>query len=123
MRQQFAWLAIVALVFLTLSAYAGSVGMFGGKIVDGTAQNPPGKWIYVRGARATIRRVEISRAKLKYADSVPRASRAAKASDDLKGGALVQVAAEQDASGEWIGRSVLILRLSQQWLVESSARR
>ncbi len=123
MRQRLTWLAVLGLLFLTLPALGGSVGMFGGKIVEGAAQNPPGKWIYVKGARAMIRRVEISKAKLNYADSVPRQSRAASPGDDLKDGALVQVAAEQDRSGEWIGKSVLILRLSQERVVQSSVRR
>src|SRR2546423_11402083 len=91
---------------------AGTVGMFGGKVVQGVAKNPPGKWVYIRGRAGMLRRVEVSNARFDYAASVPRAARSAIPADDLKDGTLVQVAAEQDKAGEWVARSVIILHLA-----------
>jgi hypothetical protein len=107
---------------LALPVVAGSVGMFAGRVVDAAAENPPGKWIYVKGRGATLRRVEISQARYEYSDAVPQAVRAPKPADDLREGAVIQVAAEQDSSGEWIAKTILFLRLSKQKLVQSSAR-
>lgn len=114
-------LAVVAV--LGAPASAGSIGMFGGKIVQAADQNPPGKWIYVKGRGGSLRRVEISKARYEYSDAVPRAARARTPADDLKEGAVIQVAAEQDGSGEWIAKSILILRLSKQSLLRSSGPR
>jgi hypothetical protein len=119
MRRRSAILAIAVTLVLALPASGGSVGMFGGKVVEGAGKNPPGKWLYVKGRAGMLRRVEISKARFEYADSVPRSARAGSPADDLKDGALVQVAAEQEA-GEWVARSVLILRLSDHRLVRSS---
>jgi hypothetical protein len=114
--------AIVIALLIAPAGFAGTPGMFGGKVVQGLAKNPPGKWIYIKG-RAGIRRVEISKAHFDYASSVPRGSRATIAADDLKDGTLVQVAAEQDSAGEWIAQSILILRLADQDVVRSAAPR
>jgi hypothetical protein len=111
---------ILAALLILQAGFAGTPGMFGGKVVQGVAKNPPGKWVYIKG-RAGIRRVEISRAHFDYASSVPRGSRATIAADDLKDGTLVQVAAEQDASGEWVAESILILRLADQDVRRSAA--
>lgn len=107
---------------LALPAVAGSVGMFGGRIVPAADQNPPGKWIYVKGRGGALRRVEISKARYEYAESVPAAARSRTPSDDLKEGAVIQVAAEQDGAGEWVAKSILFVRLAQHKLVQSSAR-
>ena len=96
--------------------------MFAGKVVEAAAENPPGKWIYVKGRGGMVRRVEISKASYSYSDAVPQSTRAPKPADDLKDGAVIQVAAEQDGAGEWIAQSILFLRLSKQKLVQSSAR-
>ncbi len=116
-------LGIFVSVLAALPALAGSIGMFGGKVVRNAGQDPPGKWIYIKGRSGSMRRVEVSKAHFEYLDSVPRASRSAKPLDDLKDGAVVQVTAEQDQrSGEWIATAVLFVRLSSQPLVQSSAR-
>ena len=105
-----------------LPASAASVGMFGGRVVRSNGQDPPGKWIYIKGRSGSMRRVEVSKARFEYLDSVPRASRSAKPVDDLKDGAVVQVTAEQDKrSGEWVATAVLFLRLSSRPLAQSSA--
>jgi len=109
-------------VCLALPAPAGSVGMLAGRIVSAVAENPPGRWIYVKGRGGTLRRVEISKARYEYSDAVPHGARASQPVEDLKDGAVIQVAAEQDGAGEWIAKSILILRLSKQKLVQSSAR-
>jgi hypothetical protein len=114
--------AVLLAACLAVSSFAGTVGMFGGKIVPAADTNPPGKWIYVKGRGNTLRRVEISKARYEYSDSVPRADRARVPADDLKEGAVIQVAAEQDGAGEWVAKSILFLKLSRQKLVQSSAR-
>ena len=109
-------------VMMALPALAGSVGMFGGRVVHSDGQDPPGKWIYIKGRSGSMRRVEVSKAHFEYLDSVPRALRSAKPADDLKDGAVVQVTAEQDKrSGEWVATAVVFVRLSSQSLVQSSA--
>jgi hypothetical protein len=114
-------LLIIALgALLPALAAAGAVGMFGGKVVQGAAQNPPGKWVYIKGRGGSLRRVEVSKARFDYAASVPRAARAGNPADDLKDGTVVQVSAEQDDSGEWIARSILILQLANQQVLRSS---
>lgn len=107
-------LGLFVSLLAALPALAGSVGMFGGKVVRGDGgQDPPGKWLYIKGRAGAMRRVEISKARVDYLDSVPRASRSAKPVDDLRDGAVIQVTAEQDKrSGEWIASAVLIVRLS-----------
>ena len=67
-----------------------------------------------------LRRVEVSKARFDYAASVPRAAPSAVPVDDLKDGTLVQGAAEQDRSGEWVAQSVLILRLPNQQVLRSA---
>jgi hypothetical protein len=105
-----------------LPALAGSSGMFGGRVVRSDGQDPPGKWIYIKGRAGEMRRVEVSKARFEYLDSVPQASRSAKPADDLKDGAIVQVTAEQDKhSGEWIASAVLFVKLPGQPLMQSSA--
>ena len=95
--------------------------MFGGKVVRSDGQDPPGKWVYIKGRSGSMRRVEVSKARFEYLDSVPAASRSAKPADDLKDGAVVQVTAEQDKhSGEWIASAVVFVRLSSQPVMQSS---
>ncbi len=95
--------------------------MFGGKVVRSDGQDPPGTWVYIKGRSGSMRRVEVSKARFEYLDSVPAASRSAKPADDLKDGAVVQITAEQDKrSGEWIASAVVFVRLSSQPLMQSS---
>ncbi len=106
----------------SLPALAGSPGMFGGKVVRSDGQDPPGKWVYIKGRSGAMRRVEVSKAHFEYLDSVPPASRSAKPVDDLKDGAIVQITAEQDKhSGEWVATAVVFVRLSSQPVVQSSS--
>ncbi len=88
--------------------------MFGGTVVRGTTQDPPGKWVYIRARGRTVRRVEVSTARFGYAASGPQAARSAIPADDLRNGTVVQVSAMQDKTGEWVAQSVLILRLPDQ---------
>jgi hypothetical protein len=122
MKRLFA-IGLLLSLLAALPAFAGSVGMFGGKGVRSAGQDPPGRWVYIKGRSGSMRRVEISKARFAYLDTVPRASRAAKPADDLKDGAVVQVTVEQDKrSGEWIASAVLIVKLSgDQHLAQSRA--
>ena len=56
-----------------------------------------------------IRRVEISSAKVAYADDVPREQRKKPASAGLEPGAEIRVTASQDASGEWRASRIEIM--------------
>ena len=112
--RRLAVIAIFAVGLLVPAWGTGPVGMFGGTVVQGKMQDPPGKWVYIKGRGRTVRRVEISKARFEYVASVPRSARSTIPADDLKDGALVQVAATQDKAGEWIAQSVLILRLPDQ---------
>jgi len=116
-------IAALLLLLLAIPAAAGSLGTFAGKVIPPPDDDTSGKWLYVKGRGGTLRRVEISQARYEYSDEVPRAARARVPADDLRAGAVVQVAAEQDGSGEWVARTILFLRLApQQKLVQSSAR-
>jgi hypothetical protein len=59
------------------------------------------RWIYVKGKNEVIRRVEISAAKVAYAESVPREQRKQPAAAGLQPGTEIRVTAAQDANGEW----------------------
>src|SRR5438045_8733809 len=116
-------LAAVAVLILGLMApalAAGPVGRFAGTVVRSGTADASGKWVYIK-ARRTMRRVEISAARFEYADSIPRSARAAIPADDMKDGTLVQIAAVQDKSGEWVAQSILILRLPGDEVLLSSA--
>lgn len=106
---------------------AGSLGTFGGKVVRSaaarSAEDPPGRWIYLQGKGGSVRRVEISAARYEYAVSIPAQARASTPADDLRQGAAIQVTAEQDEnSGDWKARSILFLRLARARTVRSAAR-
>jgi hypothetical protein len=58
-------------------------------------------WIYVKAKNDVIRRVEISAAKVAYADDVPREQRKQPVTAALQPGAEIRVTASQDANGEW----------------------
>lgn len=58
-----------------------------------------------------LRKVEISRARVIYAASVPSSDRAEDPKQDLAQGAEVRVTAEQDGDGEWRASQVEILQI------------
>ena len=87
-------------------------------------QNASPGWFYVQGRNGMLRRVEISRARVLYAPSVPAADRAKNPAQDLIPGAEVRVTAVQDGNGEWRASRVEILKISkpQNRLQAGSAR-
>jgi len=101
----------MAALILGMSAAlsAGTPGSFRGTIVDGP--NSGGKnWIYVQGRNGMARRVDISRARVLYDESVPTATRLPQPEDALTAGAEVRVTAEQGIDGEWRASRVEILK-------------
>ena len=60
-----------------------------------------------------LRKVEVSRARVAYAASVPVADRASDPKRDLIQGTEVQVTAEQDGNGEWRASRVEIIRIQR----------
>ncbi|MGA7460496.1 MAG: hypothetical protein WBW69_09730 [Candidatus Korobacteraceae bacterium] len=103
------WWILSLIIGLAVVASAGTPGSFRGTIVDGP--HDAGKnWIYVQGRNGMARRVDISRARVSYDESVPTATRLAKPEDALTPGAEVRVTAEQGSDGEWRASQVEILK-------------
>jgi hypothetical protein len=95
---------------MTSALLAGTPGVFRGTLVDGPGNEKiDGRWIYVKGRNGSLRRVEISRAKVSYMDSVPEGKREKLPESALKPGAVVRVTAEQDKDGEWRAEEVELL--------------
>ena len=94
------------------TAFAGTPGIFEGRVYQDAGGSKD--WIYVQGRNGRLRRVEISRARVIYADTVPLAERDADASADLSTGAEVRVTAEQDGAGEWRATRIEILRVPRR---------
>jgi len=95
---------------LNMLAIAGTPGSFRGTIVDGPHDGASKNWIYVQGRNGAARRVNISRARVSYDESVPTAARLAKPEGALTAGAEVRVTAEQGSDGEWKASRVEILK-------------
>jgi hypothetical protein len=95
---------------MTSALLAGTPGVFRGTLVSGPGNEKiDGRWIYVKGRNGSLRRVEISRAKVVYMDSVPETKREKMPETALKPGAVVRVTAEQDKDGEWRAEEVELL--------------
>lgn len=108
------WAAFVCSV-LALSAVAfATLGIFRGKLVEPPAQQGREGWIFVQSPKGMLRQVEISRARIVYADDVPVVGRAHSPRGDLLPGVEVLVTAEQDSTGEWRATEVEILSLRSQ---------
>jgi hypothetical protein len=101
-------------VLLVLSGLlsAGVSGSFLGKIVEGPDGAVDRNWIYVQGRNGMARRVEISRARVQYDESVPASGRTHNPQDALQVGAEVRITAEQGSDGEWHAARIEILKLS-----------
>lgn len=89
------------LLLLACGLYAGPSGTFLGTLVSASGNHAEARWIYVKGKNGVIRRVEVSAAKVAYADSVPREQRTQPAASALQPGTEIRVTAAQDANGEW----------------------
>jgi len=112
MRVLFRSFALVSLLStLSISVSAGAPGSFRGTIVEGPSTAKT-SWIYVQGRNGMARRVDISRARVSYDESVPAAIRRAKPQEALIKGAEVRVTAEQGSDGEWRASRVEILKIA-----------
>ena len=99
------------LLAFAVAALAGTPGIFQGEVYQDQKATPG--WIYVQGRNGLLRKVEISRARVVYAASVPAADRRADPARDLIEGAEVRITAEQDGGGEWRAIQVEIIRVQR----------
>lgn len=107
-------IAVPLLLALSAAAFAGTPGIFQGRIYQ-DAKPTPG-WIYVQSRNGMMRKVNVSRARVTYASSVVAADRATDPAQDLAPGAEVRVTAEQDAAGEWRASRVEIIKIQRHQL-------
>lgn len=98
-----------AALLLAVPLMASTAGEFRGTVVQGP--EPSDTWLYVEGHDHGIRRVDVSRAKIRYGDDVPAAQRKDPVPRAIPAGVQVRVTAEQDAAGEWRASEVEILGL------------
>lgn len=103
-------MTVSLLCAVLLAPYFGVPGTFRGVVVRGPDQKSG--WIYVAGRNDSLRRVEISRATVRYDDSVPVAVREKLARKSLVVGTEVRVTGEADGRGEWHASAIEILHLS-----------
>lgn len=102
---------VLFLVAMVSLAQAATPGSFRGTVVGRPESGGGEKWLYVQGPKRSIRRVEISSARVSYAPEVKKKDRLANPAYALKEGTQVQVTASQDGSGEWKASAVTILEV------------
>jgi hypothetical protein len=95
------------LLIAVLSVFAGTSGSFAGTVIEGP--DASSGWVYVQGHNHSIRRVDVSRARIRYASDMPKSERKDPVPQTLPPGTHVRVTAEQDESGEWRAKDVEIL--------------
>jgi hypothetical protein len=102
-------------LFCATAAIAASaaLGVFQGEIVK-PPQTQDSKWLFVQSRNGNLRRVDISKAKVDYDQSIPQARRHKAAKEDLRPSVLVRIVADQDEQGEWQAKNVVILSLEPQ---------
>lgn len=105
------WAAAIGCVLLAPVLALATLGVFRGKLVAPPPQQDRAGWIFVQSPKGMLRQVEISKAKVLYADEVPQAGRSESPRADLVPGTEVLVTAEQDNAGEWRATEVQILSL------------
>jgi hypothetical protein len=103
-----------AVLMASLCVMAGPLGIFRGRLVQAPEGQKRNNWIFVQSPKGTLRQVEISQAKISYADDVPVAHRSDSPAADLVPGVEVLVTADQDPSGEWRAREIEILSVRTQ---------
>lgn len=101
-------LLCLMVMLLCVSSFAGVSGSFRGTVVAGPDSSE--NYIYVQGHNHSVRRVDVSRAEIRYDAEVPAAARKAPVPRVLAVGTQVRVTAEQDATGEWRASAVEILQ-------------
>ena len=99
--------ASLAFLIFTLPLLAGTPGSFRGNVVEGPDQSKA--WVYVEGRNHTVRRVNVSGAKIEYDSDFPAAERKKPVPKELPLGTLVRITAEQDDGGEWHATDIEIL--------------
>ncbi len=105
------WAAGIGAVLLTSALAFATLGIFRGKLVEPPPQQERAGWVFVQSPKGMLRQVEISKARIVYADDVPQAARSDSPLADLVPGTEVLVTAEQDTAGEWRATEVQILSL------------
>ncbi len=96
-----------------LLTFAQVAGSFRGTVVESDESAVASNWLYVQGRNHTIRRVEISHARVEYDEAVPSANRKSKPERSLVAGTEVRVTAEQGKDGEWRASRVEILGIAE----------
>ena len=103
---------IAIILCVALSALAVD-GTFQGKVVDPPEDAPHvDGWIFIQGHNNSLRRVEITHAKIVYAEEIPVQKRRKCVRDCLETGQMVRVTAEQDSGGQWRAKEIEILSLT-----------
>ncbi len=105
------WFAAIGCILLVPLVALATLGVFRGKLVEPPPQQDRAGWIFVQSPKGMLRQVEVSKAKILYADDVPQAGRSESPRADLVPGTEVLVTAEQDNAGEWRATEVQILSL------------
>ncbi len=99
----------IGLLVASVCLAASPLGIFRGRLVQAPEGQKRANWIFVQSPRGMLRQVEISKAKISYADEIPAGRRADSPAADLVPGVEVLVTAEQDPAGEWRAREIQIL--------------
>lgn len=99
---------LIVVLWFAISAFAAT-GSFVGQVVNGPNSDAGKKWAYVQGPHGSVRRVDVSGAKIVYGTGVAKKDRTA---DSVPEGAQVRVTAFQDGEGEWKATRVEIVTLT-----------
>jgi hypothetical protein len=110
------WVGIIGIAVTVFAvAWAGAPGTFRGTVVEPLLRNRSDDgWVYVEGRNQMVRRVEVHKAKVLFADDVPTAQRRGTPEAWLIAGTEVRVTAVQGADGEWHATRIEILKLPQE---------
>ena len=104
------WPILVWILLLAATANAGTPGEFRGEIVSPPASEVDSiHYIYVLGRNHLIRKVNIQKADVIYASSIPEAERSHNPKTSLLEGAEVRITAAQSTKGDWRAQRVEIL--------------
>jgi hypothetical protein len=99
-----------AVVFFSVASFAAS-GTFRGTLVQEPVTQGSQTWLYLQSPNGSVRRVEVSHARLVYGEEMRRQSHPAKASDVLRKGVTLRITASQNESGEWAATRVEIIEM------------
>ena len=105
-------LPIVILLAVAISAVAGIVGVFQGRIVHPSGAKREDGVLYVQARNGMARKVKVEKAVVvEYDEDVPKIQRKKEAAQSLCDDTLIRVTAEQSEKedGEWKAINILIL--------------